>query len=46
LAADLREEYDPIKHPGYPEITLEEWAEYDRRMVAYQARLREQARRR
>jgi hypothetical protein len=42
-AASIGEEYaeDPLKRPphqgGYPHITAEEWAEYDRAMAAGQA---------
>jgi hypothetical protein len=30
LAAQLGEDYDPAKHPGWPEITVREWAAFDR----------------
>jgi hypothetical protein len=46
-AAALGEEYvqDPFKRPphqgGYPHITPEEWAEYDRAMTTWQERRRQ-----
>jgi hypothetical protein len=45
-AAELGEEYveDPLKRPphqgGYPHITADEWAEFDRQMAEWQARRR------
>jgi hypothetical protein len=29
LAARRGEDFDPIKHPGYPEITHDEWARWN-----------------
>jgi len=37
LAARLGEPYDAMRHPGWPEITKDEWAEFDRAMEDWQA---------
>src|SRR5262249_55307516 len=41
-AAELGETYDPKnpEHAGYPRITAQEWAEFDREMAAWQVRRR------
>ena len=43
-AASIGEEYDPIKHPGYPHITPQEWVEHDRAMTDWERKRRERLR--
>ena len=42
-AASIGEDYDPLRHAGYPRITPAEWAEFDRATAEWQARRRERA---
>jgi hypothetical protein len=43
LAARLGEEYDPKRHAGYPEITLDEWGKWDSSNTEFRALRRQLA---
>lgn len=40
LAARLREQYDPKRHPGYPQITPDEWVKWDTANAEFQEQRR------